>query len=73
MSAPDRVVITASSSDSYSLLFKLLCDPGDSVLVPAPSYPLFEHLARLDGITVRPYRLETTAGGHLTCTTWGIS
>ena len=55
---PDRVVITASSSDSYSLLFKLLCDPGDSVLVPAPSYPLFEHLARLDGITVRPYRLE---------------
>jgi alanine-synthesizing transaminase len=56
--APGRVVLTASSSDSYSLLFKLLCDPGDSVLVPAPSYPLFEHLARLDGVTVRPYRLE---------------
>jgi alanine-synthesizing transaminase len=56
--SPDRVVMTASSSDSYSLLFKLLCDPGDSVLVPAPSYPLFEHLARLDGVTARPYRLE---------------
>jgi alanine-synthesizing transaminase len=56
--SPDRVIITASSSDSYSLLFKLLCDPGDSVLVPAPSYPLFEHLARLDGVTTRPYRLE---------------
>jgi alanine-synthesizing transaminase len=56
--SPDRIVITASSSDSYSLLFKLLCDPGDSVLVPAPGYPLFEHLARLDGVTARPYRLE---------------
>ena len=56
--APGRVALTASSSDSYSLLFKLLCDPGDSALVPAPSYPLFEHLARLDGVTVRPYRLE---------------
>jgi len=56
--SPDRVVLTASSSDSYSLLFKLFCDPGDAVLVPAPSYPLFEHLARLDGVTARPYRLE---------------
>ena len=56
--AADRIVMTASSSESYSLLFKLLCDPGDSVLVPVPSYPLFEHLASLDGIHVRPYRLE---------------
>jgi aspartate/methionine/tyrosine aminotransferase len=55
---PDRVVITASSSESYSLLFKLLCDPGDSVLVPVPSYPLFEHLASLDAVAIRPYRLE---------------
>jgi alanine-synthesizing transaminase len=55
---PNRVIITASSSESYSLLFKLLCDPGDSVLVPAPSYPLFEHLAGLDGVRVLPYRLE---------------
>jgi aspartate/methionine/tyrosine aminotransferase len=56
--APDRVVITASSSDSYALLFKLLCDPGDSVLVPEPSYPLFEHLASLEGVRAQPYRLE---------------
>jgi alanine-synthesizing transaminase len=56
--AADRIVLSASSSESYSLLFKLLCDPGDSVLVPAPSYPLFEHLASLDGVHVRPYRLE---------------
>src|SRR6185503_20732393 len=53
-----HVALTASSSESYSLLFKLLCDPGDSVLVPTPSYPLFEHLASLDGVRIQPYRLE---------------
>ena len=43
---PAQVVLSASTSEVYSWLFKLLCDPGDSVLVPRPSYPLFEHLAR---------------------------
>jgi aspartate/methionine/tyrosine aminotransferase len=51
----DRIVVTASSSESYSYLFKLLCDPGDEVLVPAPSYPLFEHLARFDAVTPVAY------------------
>jgi alanine-synthesizing transaminase len=60
---PGRIVLTASSSESYSLLWKLLCDPGDVVLVPAPSYPLFEHLAALEGVAVRPYRLAHTFGG----------
>ena len=55
---PDRVVLTASTSEAYSLLFKVLCDPDDAVLVPQPSYPLFEHLTRLDGVAARPYRLE---------------
>jgi len=55
---PERVVLTASSSESYSFLFKLLCAPGDNVLVPVPSYPLFEHLASLDAVEVRPYALE---------------
>ncbi len=50
-----HVVLTASSSESYALLFKLLCDPGDSVLVPTPSYPLFEHLTRLESVQARPY------------------
>jgi alanine-synthesizing transaminase len=54
---PERVVLTASSSESYSMLFKLFCDPGDTVLVPAPSYPLFEHLAALEHVR-GPYRLE---------------
>ena len=54
----ERVVLTASTSEAYSLLFKLLCDPGDLVLVPQPSYPLFDHLARLDGVVASPYKLE---------------
>ena len=56
--ARDRVVLTASTSEAYSLLFKLLCNPGDEVLVPVPSYPLFEDLAALDSVQVRPYRLD---------------
>ena len=57
--APERVVLTASTSDAYSVLFKLLCAPaGDAVMVPVPSYPLFDHLTRLDGVLSIPYRLE---------------
>jgi aspartate/methionine/tyrosine aminotransferase len=57
--AADRIVLTASTSEAYSVLFKLLCDAaGDAVMVPSPSYPLFDHLARLDGVTPIPYRLE---------------
>lgn len=56
---PERIVLTASTSEAYSLLFKLLCEPhGDLVMVPVPSYPLFEHLTRLDGVTPVSYRLE---------------
>ena len=55
---PERVALTASTSEAYAWLFKLLCDPGDAVLVPQPSYPLFEHLTTLESITARPYRLE---------------
>ena len=54
----DRVIVTASTSEAYSLLFKLLCDPADLVLVPQPSYPLFEHLTRLEGVVARAYALE---------------
>lgn len=54
---PERIVVTASSSEAYSYLFKLLCDPGDEMLSPRPSYPLFEYLAALDSIRVQPYWL----------------
>ena len=55
---PAHVVLTSSSSEAYSWLFKLLCSPGEGVLVPRPSYPLFEHLTRLEGIQAVPYALE---------------
>lgn len=53
----DRVVLTAGTSEAYSWLFKLLCDPGDEVLVPRPSYPLFDYLATLESVKVRHYGL----------------
>ena len=56
--APDRLVLTASTSEAYAHLFRILCAPGESVLVPQPSYPLFEHLARLDGVAATPYPLD---------------
>ncbi len=55
---PATIALTASTSEAYSLLFKLLCDAGDEVLVPRPSYPLFEHLAGLESVTAVPYTLE---------------
>jgi hypothetical protein len=54
----ERIALTASTSEAYSLLFKLLCNPGDEVLIPRPSYPLFDHLTRLDAVTPVPYELE---------------
>lgn len=54
---PERIALTSSTSEAYSMLFKILADPGDSVLVPEPSYPLFEHLATYEGIRAVPYRL----------------
>jgi len=55
---PERVHLTASTSEAYSFLFKLLADQGQSVLVPQPSYPLFEFLAALEGVELRPYELQ---------------
>jgi alanine-synthesizing transaminase len=60
-----RVVLTASTSEAYAFVFKLLCDPGDEVLVPVPSYPLFEHLARLESVRAVPYRLAYDGAWHV--------
>ena len=63
MSVPaERIALTASTSDGYSLLFKLLADAGDDVLVPRPSYPLFDHLTRLDLVVARHYDLDPHGG-----------
>jgi alanine-synthesizing transaminase len=56
--APDRILLTASTSEAYAYLFKLLCDPGDEILVPRPSYPLFEMLAQMECARVRHYSLR---------------
>jgi aspartate/methionine/tyrosine aminotransferase len=58
----DRLFLSASTSEGYSWLFKLLCDPGDEVLVPEPAYPLLEVLASLEGVSLRPYKLTQLAG-----------
>jgi len=54
---PGRVLLTASTSEAYAYLFKLLANPGDHVLVPRPSYPLFECLADMESIELRSYPL----------------
>ena len=53
----DRICLTTSTSEAYSFLFRLLCNPGDEVLVANPSYPLFDYIARLDNIHLREYPL----------------
>ena len=57
-----RIALTASTSEAYALLFKLLCNPGDRVLVPRPSYPLFEHLTALEAVVAVPYPLDAHSG-----------
>ena len=55
--SPDAIVLTTSTSEGYSYLFRLLCNPGDEILVAQPSYPLFDFLADLDDVRLRPYPL----------------
>ena len=54
---PQRLLLTTSTSEAYSYVFRLLCNPGDEILVPKPSYPLFEFLADLSDIKLVPYPL----------------
>ncbi len=63
--APDRVLLTASTSEAYALLFKLLCDPGDEVLIPSPSYPLLDLLADLESVRLRRYPLRYDGEWHI--------
>ncbi len=54
---PESVVLTTSTSEGYSYVFRLLCNPDDEILVPKPSYPLFEFLADLQDVKLVPYTL----------------
>ncbi len=62
---PSRIVLTSSTSEAYNYVFRLLCDVGDEVLVPAPSYPLFEYLADLADIRPVPYPLIYDQGWQI--------
>ncbi len=55
--SPEQIILTASTSEAYSHLFRLLCDPGDEVLIAQPGYPLFIYLADLSDITLTHYPL----------------
>ncbi|MBI4446822.1 MAG: pyridoxal phosphate-dependent aminotransferase [Acidobacteria bacterium] len=61
----DQIFVTSSTSESYSLLFKLLADPGQSILTPRPSYPLLDYLAAAEAIELRHYQLEYDGTWHL--------
>jgi alanine-synthesizing transaminase len=60
--SPERIVLTASTSEASSYLFKLLTDPGGRILVPRPSYPLFDYLAAMESVQVEQYPLHYHAG-----------
>ncbi len=62
---PQRIALTASTSEAYGFALKLLCDPGDEVLVPAPSYPLLEHLAGYESVRLSRYPLSYDGAWHI--------
>jgi len=62
---PGDLILAASTSEAYAWLFKILADPGDEVMVPHPSYPLFDYLCRLDSVRPVPYPLSPDRGWSL--------
>jgi alanine-synthesizing transaminase len=60
-----NIFLTTSTSEAYSYLFRLLCDPGDEVLIAQPSYPLFDFLAQIENVRLVPYPLFYDHGWHL--------
>jgi len=63
--SPGNILLTASTSEAYAYLFKLLANPGDEILSPQPSYPLFEFLAGLESVHIRPYPLRYDGVWHI--------
>jgi alanine-synthesizing transaminase len=68
----DRLCLTTSTSEAYSFLFRLLCNPGDEVLVARPSYPLFDFIATLDDIVLREYPLHYDPNATDATDAWSI-
>jgi len=63
--SPDDLIMTTSTSEAYSFVFRLLCDPGDAVLVPTPSYPLFDFLADIQDVKLARYELVYDHGWQI--------
>ena len=63
--SPEQIILTVSTSEAYSYCFRLLCDPGDEVLVPSPSYPLFDFLADIQDVKLVPYELVYDHGWQI--------
>jgi alanine-synthesizing transaminase len=62
---PERLILTTGTSEAYSFLFRLLCEPGDEVLVAHPSYPLFDFLASIQDVKLRPFPLVYDHGWQI--------
>jgi alanine-synthesizing transaminase len=63
--SPDQIILTSGTSEAYSFLFRLLCNNGDSIAVPCPSYPLFDYLCRLNDVESRHYNLAYDGEWHI--------
>ena len=63
--SPEDLILTTSTSEAYSFVFRLLCNPGDAVLVPTPSYPLFDFLADIQDVRLFPYELVYDHGWQI--------
>ena len=61
----DSIILTTSTSEAYSFVFRLVCDPGDELLIPAPSYPLFDFLADIQDVSLVRYPLFYDHGWHI--------
>jgi alanine-synthesizing transaminase len=62
---PNQIILTTSTSEAYSFLFRLLCDPGDEILIPQPGYPLFDFLAGLDDVRLKAASLVYENGWQI--------
>jgi alanine-synthesizing transaminase len=63
--AIDDLILTSSTSEAYSFIFRLLCNPGDELLIPTPGYPLFDFLADVNDVTLTRYPLFYDHGWHI--------
>src|SRR5882757_8628978 len=62
---PDDLILTASTSEAYSFIFRLLCNPADELLIPTPGYPLFDFLADVNDVKLIRYPLFYDHGWHI--------